>query len=836
MTISLDSNKVAYTGNGVTTVFPFSFRVDDATHLQAYVMVIATGVLTLLTQNVDYTVSGVPGVGSVTYNPLGVPLPATKQLLIVRLVPVLQGLDINNQGGFYPETLEAQLDLMTMVDQQQEEQLGRAVKSPYGQPGYDLPKISPNGLIGWNASGTALENKTVASFGAVLVDNDTTLAADSATSVASQHATKTYADTKMAKSANLSDLADKSTARLNLIVATTVTTRTALKALDTTKDTMALLAEVGREGLFIWRSGDYSAQIAVDTAEGVYVKATAIAASVGAWVRNSGGWAVFGVSPDMFGAVGDGTTVDNTAMQAAATFAATYGVPLCIPGKTYRLTTPIAVTAPITVRGAGMALSRLVWDSGNGLSVTASVSKVTTISDISLETKGIAAGTALTLDYSTLISGGNILPRAETHAKLHRVRIRGATNYTTDGWLNGVSAISLLGLDVDSCRINGVYLGAYGAMPDSAKGVSFSGSGNPVQLTVTRSFFSAWADAVYTADAEGIYLTSNEMVTVGRGYQCVNAAVQSGLRISGNHIATVDEAIKIGNMADGSIDGNVIYNVADVTPLKGIHIQTGCKNINIGRNVIRRLGAVSLMLGVHLEAGQDIIVLSNEFDLGSTQVPIQIGSGFTRAIVYKQHYISTPSGSQITDGGTSSMFEEIKGYAGDLNSITIDQKMYRQLHILAAGATNVPPSYTSTAGAVIETVTVDAATAYQIAVHPNIVGTRYVRRFTSSAWGAWEREHGAVVTKTIDFTVGNSENQIIVNKGSTCTVTLPTPSQWPGREITLKTSQAFTVVSASSNVVPLITASAGTAILAGTAGKWAKLVSDGTNWVIMEGN
>ena len=52
----------------------------------------------------------------------------------------------------------------------------------------------------------------------------------------------------------------------------------------------------------------------------------------------------------------------------------------------------------------------------------------------------------------------------------------------------------------------------------------------------------------------------------------------------------------------------------------------------------------------------------------------------------------------------------------------------------------------------------------------------------------------------------------------------------------IKTIQAQTVVSASSNVVPLVGGAAGTAILAATAGKWATLVSDGTNWVIMQGN
>lgn len=91
-----------------------------------------------------------------------------------------------------------------------------------------------------------------------------------------------------------------------------------------------------------------------------------------------------------------------------------------------------------------------------------------------------------------------------------------------------------------------------------------------------------------------------------------------------------------------------------------------------------------------------------------------------------------------------------------------------------------------------------------------------------------------VATKTADFTLADTEGWIINNKsGSTCTATLPAASAWPGRAVTFKNLQAQTLVSASSNVVPIGTATPGTAILAATVGVWATLVSDGTNWVVM---
>jgi len=91
------------------------------------------------------------------------------------------------------------------------------------------------------------------------------------------------------------------------------------------------------------------------------------------------------------------------------------------------------------------------------------------------------------------------------------------------------------------------------------------------------------------------------------------------------------------------------------------------------------------------------------------------------------------------------------------------------------------------------------------------------------------------VTKTANFTVGANETWIINNKsGSACTVTLPSAASNPGLVLYFQNYQSQQLVSAFSNVVPQGGGSAGTAILSGNAGDWATLVSDGTNWVIMQ--
>lgn len=93
------------------------------------------------------------------------------------------------------------------------------------------------------------------------------------------------------------------------------------------------------------------------------------------------------------------------------------------------------------------------------------------------------------------------------------------------------------------------------------------------------------------------------------------------------------------------------------------------------------------------------------------------------------------------------------------------------------------------------------------------------------------------VTKTAATqSVGATETVMVFNASGTVTLTLPTAANYPGRVLIATTVAAQALNSASSNVVPANSTSAGTSILAGTAGKWAVLVSNGTNWQIVANN
>lgn len=103
----------------------------------------------------------------------------------------------------------------------------------------------------------------------------------------------------------------------------------------------------------------------------------------------------------------------------------------------------------------------------------------------------------------------------------------------------------------------------------------------------------------------------------------------------------------------------------------------------------------------------------------------------------------------------------------------------------------------------------------------------------TGAVSATQLKINAPVIKTASFTLADSENFIVCNGAGSITVTFPTASASTGRVVWIKTIAAQTVVSAGTNVKPIGTNTAGTAILAASAGAWAMLVCDGTDWVVM---
>lgn len=161
MTITSAVSRNDYAGSGTTGPFAFTFRILAATDLVVTTRDTTTGVETTLAYPADYSVTGVGARagGSIT---LTDPLEVGHALTIRRVRPLTQTTDIRNQGPFLPEIHEDAFDHLLMIDQQQQDQIDRAVLLPATIPatGFDLHLPSPAAgkALAWNSDGTGLTN------------------------------------------------------------------------------------------------------------------------------------------------------------------------------------------------------------------------------------------------------------------------------------------------------------------------------------------------------------------------------------------------------------------------------------------------------------------------------------------------------------------------------------------------------------------------------------------------------------------------------------------------------------------------------------------------------
>ena len=183
MSLSTQTNRTDHTENGVTTVFPFDFKIFSEADLVVLSVDQFTDVETQLTLGVDYTVSGVNAdAGSITKT-AGT---SGDGLVIKRIVPLNQPTVLRNQSDFFPATHEKAFDRIVMQNQQQQEELDRAVKfSPTSTSRGVMPEPVPGYSVGFDANGDlAAVPNTGADQTLAWTAADAVVAADAATATA----------------------------------------------------------------------------------------------------------------------------------------------------------------------------------------------------------------------------------------------------------------------------------------------------------------------------------------------------------------------------------------------------------------------------------------------------------------------------------------------------------------------------------------------------------------------------------------------------------------------------------------------------------------------------
>ncbi|MBN4831727.1 right-handed parallel beta-helix repeat-containing protein [Enterobacter hormaechei] len=128
MTVSTVVDHNDYTGNGVTTSFPYTFRIFKKTDLAVSVVDLNENI-TVLVLDTDYTVTNAGGYngGNVV---LTAPLANGWQISIARELEPTQETDLRNQGKFFAEVHEDAFDKLTMLIQQAYSVFRLALRKP----------------------------------------------------------------------------------------------------------------------------------------------------------------------------------------------------------------------------------------------------------------------------------------------------------------------------------------------------------------------------------------------------------------------------------------------------------------------------------------------------------------------------------------------------------------------------------------------------------------------------------------------------------------------------------------------------------------------------------
>lgn len=129
MSYSSTTDSIIYSdATGSTATYPYTFKIFDESHLEV-IKYDTNDDPTTLVLNTDYTVSGV-GSASGGNVVLSSNLTIHYDLVIRRKVPLTQTTDLRNQGTYYPENVEDQLDKHAMTDLQQQFEISRSVRLP----------------------------------------------------------------------------------------------------------------------------------------------------------------------------------------------------------------------------------------------------------------------------------------------------------------------------------------------------------------------------------------------------------------------------------------------------------------------------------------------------------------------------------------------------------------------------------------------------------------------------------------------------------------------------------------------------------------------------------
>ena len=843
MTVSSTTSSETFACNGVTTVFVAPFRVLEATSVQGFLITIATGESAPLVNGTDFVVTevGEPNVRVTTT----VAYSSLYRLHIKRITPRLQETDYRDNDPFPAESHEAGLDRLTHIVQEDAETLSRAMVWPDGETAPVMPSPEDRANKYWanDADGNLVFvvplDGTVGSFGLALASRSNAI---EGAAMVGYNASLAYADGTVG-------------ARLRTeLLATDFAGVDPTGASDSTAGLQAFLNNGGR-----------------------------LRIPAGTYIVSGGG--LLGVSNTHL-TLDPGAVISFAAVRAPSVNSPWSNTGFCL-GFKGAIGAPVNVTANAAAGQAAVTVADgSLFAPGDWVSVASSA-----IFENDTNTRyGEFA------QVETVV--GNVLNMRErlylpyttaANAKVRKMAFCENVHVTGGEFVGGYAGMRYHGgivfwhcrnFSVRGTRIRRTdYISAqcYKSMNGVFEGVSFSEDsytgGNigvdanygSTSITVANSFFrdlchavDAGGDTAIGGIARDITAVGNVAVNMTGAAFNTHPGVIGSINFSHNvvHMAVgLTSATPTGMTAircmGGSFTavGNSLYNVTG-HGIRHVHQtlpDTTVSTIITGNTIVASAtNSADYVnnLGVLVDAS-----VPGGYDVRSVAVSGNSISGFETGIgAYASGYSikSCVITSNSVEQGTAATFNRglivraaigytIGRYTITGNSVLSNVATGQGIYVLAEG--------TVSNGAVTGNTLIGADYAMRFDGCGGViergnyaVGYATAKYFDSGSQNLdLDRSASPVKVNTAaSYTVAIGDADITSSVAATCTYTLPDPTKCLGRQLTLRTTTAQLCVSASANVVPLTGGSAGTDILAATAGKWATLKSNGAAWQITQ--
>lgn len=449
-----------------------------------------------------------------------------------------------------------------------------------------------------------------------------------------------------------------------------VASRAELKAIDTTRKTVATLTEAGRAGTFLWMPANYATLVTADPYEGVYIKANAIATSAGAWVRVVAN--AFNVK--WFGAAGDGlTTGDAAKINAAITlaYAHTGGRNVYLPAGNYSLDSQISIP-----KTAGKSC-KFFGDGTNSTTLTIAAALSTTAGAIAIGSGVSAAGCDISVEGLTVtgantkkafyLTNANICQFKHVECRSVAIGVQLETSYFVQfdqcefdscATYGIVSTTTAHGLRVENCGLYAV----------TGQGIYLSGASASDNVVITGNDFENTTTPIqFDPGVHGLLFTGN-YVEFATGALWNFAATSTGVVIEGNWLA-FSASTALNNLVGGRFAANSLYDQA-VTVGTITDFFNGGGNLLGGTSTLGALpkvGATGSRLSLNVAGAK---VADFERRASSVNYPTFSASETTVPIIINAEGTDTNIGWLLSSKGNGSIF--LKGNSLSQNLLLLN--------------------------------------------------------------------------------------------------------------------------------------------------------------------